>query len=183
MDTAGIRQSSEVVEALGIQRSLAAMETAQLVLFVCEACNPPAEEDREILSKTEGKDRLILLNKCDRGVNGEAMAFFEKYDPILISAKTGEGIDKVEQAIVDFASQGSGETTQCALIVNERHKALIDSAAQSISRAVDALEGGLPGDLIEIDINECRNRLGLITGETADEDLINDIFSKFCLGK
>ncbi|MBR4395228.1 MAG: tRNA uridine-5-carboxymethylaminomethyl(34) synthesis GTPase MnmE [Eubacteriaceae bacterium] len=183
MDTAGIRESSEKVEAIGIDRSVAAIKKADLVLWTVDVSSPLEQEDMRLRAEIAGKPFFAVLNKCDLGINKDTLDYFRDDEYIICSARTGENIDKVTGAIADFAMDSPGDITSAALIVNARHKALIDKAAEAIGHAIVSLDGGMPEDLIEIDINDCRDYLGEITGETAREDVIDEIFSRFCLGK
>lgn len=183
MDTAGIRESSDTVEAIGIARSLSAMEKADLVLFVADVSSPLTEEDLSILEKAKAQEMIAVLNKSDRGICEETLRVFEDMPHVVLSAKTGDGTEELENRITDFASNAPGDIAGSILLVNARHKTLIDRSLTFIGNALDTLEAGLPADLTEIDIRDAWHTLGEITGETADEDIIDEIFANFCLGK
>lgn len=183
MDTAGIRESSDTVEAIGIARSLSAMERADLVLFVADVSAPLTDEDLDIWEKAKSRDVIAVLNKSDAGTCAGTAERFAGVPHVILSAKTGEGTDKLEDMIVSFASSSPGDIAGSILLVNSRHKTLIDRALSYIDSAIGTLREGLPADLTEIDIRDAWHTLGEITGETADEDIIDEIFANFCLGK
>lgn len=183
MDTAGIRLSDDKVEAIGIQKSIKAMENADLALFVCDVSQPLTNDDIDIYEKAKDKHLIVVLNKSDKGINEETKKFFEKEEAVVISAQTAYNLTALEEKITSFAQNEPGDVASCILIVNSRHKSLIDKAQSYINNAIDTLECGMPVDLIEIDIRDAWHSLGEITGETADEDIINEIFANFCLGK
>ncbi len=183
MDTAGIRESSDRVEAIGIERSLKAMELSDLVIFVCDGSSPPDSEDFSIWEKAAGRQRICVMNKSDRGVCGECASAFGQEDPVALSALTGEGLEELEKRISSFVRGEGDDIAKSIILVNSRHKSLIDSALRHIDEASSTLEEGLPADLISIDILDSWHDLGEITGETADEDIVDRIFEKFCLGK
>ncbi|MBO4361113.1 MAG: tRNA uridine-5-carboxymethylaminomethyl(34) synthesis GTPase MnmE [Eubacteriaceae bacterium] len=183
MDTAGIRQSSDTVESIGIERSIAAMERADLVIFVCDGSSPPDEGDFSIWEKASGRNRICVLNKSDRQICCECRDAFPAGDRIELSALTGEGLDELEKRMISFVRSEGEDISRSIILVNSRHKSLIDSALRHIGEAVSTLEEGLPADLIAIDILDAWHELGEITGENTDEDIVDRIFEKFCLGK
>ena len=183
MDTAGIRHSEDTVEAIGIQRSLDAIENAEFILFVLDGSTVPDENDRRILAALEGKQYITVINKSDLRVSEQTLAFTEGMDTVTVSAMNNEGIDEIEKRLRQLVTDGSADLAAGKLIVNARHKALIDSALSSALSAKALLEEGLPSDMVEIDIKDTWETLGRITGETADEEIVTEIFKNFCLGK
>lgn len=181
-DTAGIRRSSDLVESMGIKRSLMALEDADVVLFVADASQPLTPEDDEVIDKIKNTTAIYLLNKSDIGINAETADFFKDKDTICISAYLKENTDEILTRLLAYA-QGQ-EQLEHAMISNIRHKTHLADALSSINTAFGAAkEGTLPIDFIEIDIRDCLDSLGKITGETASEEIIDEIFSNFCLGK
>ena len=183
LDTAGIRESLDAVESIGIMRSLKAMEESDLTLFVADAASPLTEEDTDIYKKIKNKAHIVVLNKCDEPVCEDTLKYFENDKFVLISAKTGENLKEAERMISEFAENEPGDMTGGLVLANARHKRLIDNASECISQALATFDEGMPVDLCEIDIRNAWRSLGEITGETADEDIVNEIFANFCLGK
>ncbi len=183
MDTAGIRASEDVVEAIGINRSLETMEKADLILFVVDGSKPPDAEDAAIEEKTNAEKTLVVLNKCDLGAHEAAAAHFSARPCVAISAKTGDNIKKLEGMIFETAAASPEDFAAVAMVTNARHDELIFAACRGIEKAIETLDAGMPVDLAEIDIKDCLHALGMITGEVTDEDIIDAIFANFCLGK
>lgn len=183
MDTAGIRESDDKVETIGIQKSISALENADLALFVCDVSSKLSEEDKSIYEKAKQKPVIVILNKCDKGINEKTKDFFKNEDFVVMSARTCDNLEELEEKITSFAQSEPGDVASCILLVNSRHKSLIDRAVNSIGSAMETLSCMMPVDLIEIDIRDAWHSLGEITGETADEDIVNEIFANFCLGK
>ncbi len=183
LDTAGIRESLDTVEAIGIKRSLKAMEESDLTLFVADAASPITAEDVCIYEKIKDRAHIVVLNKCDEPLCESTLKYFENDNCVLISAKTGENLKQAEQMISEFAENEPGDILGGTVLVNARHKRLIDNALDSLAQALSTFDAGMPVDLCEIDIRNAWRSLGEITGETADEDIVNEIFANFCLGK
>jgi tRNA modification GTPase len=183
MDTAGIRASEDVVESIGINRSLETMEKADLILFVVDGSKLIDGQDASIEKKADADKTLVVFNKCDLGINEAAEAHFSGRAHMAISAKTGENIRLLEDKIFETAAASPDDFAAAALVTNARHDALIVEACGSIDKAVGTLVSGMPVDLAEIDIKDCLAALGMITGEVTDEDIIDKIFASFCLGK
>ncbi len=185
MDTAGIRESSDTVEAIGIGRSLAAVEEAEFVLFVLDGSLPPDSDDERIRAAVSTKAKAVLLNKSDLGIGAAAAAFVsgENCPVIKVSAKTGDGLEEAVNTLRDFVCSDAQDTAAGRILVNARHKKLIDSALLAVESAISSIDNGLPVDMVQIDIKDAWESLGAITGETADEDIVDEIFKNFCLGK
>ncbi len=183
LDTAGIRESSDAVEAIGIKRSISAMEEADITLFVADGSSPLTDDDLDIYEKIKAKPHVVVLNKCDKGRNSQVFDYFREDSPIEISAMTKQNLPLLEKAISDFAASEPGDALNSILLVNARHKRLIDEAKEAIFSAIENIEGGMPVDLCEIDLRSAWHSLGEITGECADEEIVNEIFANFCLGK
>ena len=183
LDTAGIRETADTIEAIGVERAKAASQEADLVLYVVDASRGLDSDDESFLSALSGKACLLVVNKSD--LNGEMAvpgAFSDKH--VRISAKAVVGIDALEKAILGVIlhdkTVGTGDT---AVVSNARHIALLERCAADLASFLDGLEMDMSKDILVIDLQNAWENLGLITGDTASEDLIDTIFSKFCLGK
>ena len=172
IDTAGIRESDDVVERIGIERSLSALDKAELVIVVLDASKELDEEDKMILEKTEGKVRIVVYNKADLETIHEGL---------IISCKNND-IDSLKEEIVkkynEAITLGNSDTLN-----NERQIGLAMKALNEMKEAKKAIEAGYELDLVTIDLNNCWKSLKEITGEVHKEDLLDEIFSRFCLGK
>ena len=183
-DTAGIRESTDAVEKIGIDRSREAIREADLVLLLTDGSQPFSEEDSALLTLCEGKNVLILLNKADLGLAERPEAVSERTGRpcFAVSAKTGEGIGDVLEKIRTMYCLS--EIREKPLIVTSlRHKDLLREAERSLNCALETVKAGAPEDLLTIDLMDAYRALGRILGEEAEEDLINEIFGKFCMGK
>lgn len=173
-DTAGIRSSADPVEKIGIEKSRNLLSDAQLVLLVLDGSSPLDAQDLELLEATEGKDRIILINKSDLKIPEDFP------DGISISAKTGE-IGGLLQVLDEKAAAGAFEPGD--MLGSERQIGLMAQAREDIMRAKEAMELEVEPDLIEIDLQEAHRHLKEILGEVHRDDLLNTLFSNFCLGK
>lgn len=183
LDTAGIRETADTIEAIGVERAKAASQEADLVLYVVDASRGLDSDDESFLSALSGKACLLVVNKSD--LNGKMAvpgAFSDKH--VRISAKAVVGIDALEKAILGVIlhdkTVGTGDT---AVVSNARHIALLERCAADLASFLDGLSMDMSKDILVIDLQNAWENLGLITGDTASEDLIDTIFSKFCLGK
>lgn len=181
-DTAGIRDSQDTVERIGVERAVKAIKSADLRLMVLDVDQKPDAEDREILSLISGMDNLYLLNKSDLKT-GQPEDIQKEYhlpkeQTLSLSALTGEGLDTLRQRIRAFAGQ-PGETA----LTSARHMALARKAADALIRAANAMQEDLPLDLAAVDLNEALASLGEITGDNFSERLLDEVFSTFCVGK
>ena len=174
-DTAGLREGSDPIERIGVSRARRAIAGADAVLCVLDASRPLTEEDRQLLRDTEGAPRIIVMNQCDRGLCLRPEDFD---DPAVVSAVTGEGLAGLEKRVAAFGA-GAGESA----LTQERHMRLARRAARSLREAADACACGDPVDLAVIHLQEALGTLGRVTGEQVDEKLIDEIFSRFCVGK
>ena len=174
-DTAGIHTSSDEIELQGIERSQKFLKSADVVLLTFDASKPFTAEDGEITASCTGKNVIKVYNKHDLGFTSDFT------DGITISAKTGEGIPALKQALYDAAFT-EGIDFNAEFITEERHLRALELAKQNALEAINNV-GLVPLDLISEDIRKVWDNLGEITGETATEEIINEIFSKFCVGK
>lgn len=184
IDTAGIRNADNKVEQIGIDKSISMLEDSNIILFCIDSSRALDSEDIEIIKMLpENKDIIVVLNKMDLDVNEETINAFENYKTIEISALKQEGIEKIENAIYDIAKVNDNDEVGEILVSNVRHKNLLLGAKEDFDHAVEMVHFGLEVDLVEIDINSALSKLGEITGETTSEDIIDEIFKNFCLGK
>ena len=186
IDTAGIRKTSDKIEEIGVKKALDIAKDAELVLVILDNSKDLTEEDREILKLAESKNSIILLNKVDLKENNlENSEELKKINKriIKISAKNGNGIEELYNEIENMFQIKNLETDGEIIITNIRHKNQIEYAINNINEAINAVKNNLPIDIISISIKQTLEDLGKITGENVSEDIINEIFSKFCLGK
>lgn len=185
VDTAGIRsQAGDAVEQIGIERSRAALAQADLALMVVDNSAPPEGIDWEIEALVRGKPALLVQNKIDLpGSHSVPDDFLPGIPRVPMSALTGQGLEALETMIVKQITGGLVATTDAMLVSNPRHQALLEQAAGHTRAAIEAQLANLSPDLVSIDVREAVDALGEITGQTASEDLLDAIFSKFCIGK
>ena len=186
IDTAGIRKTSDKIEEIGVKKALDIAKDAELVLVILDNSKDLTEEDREILKLAESKNSIILLNKVDLKENNlENSEELKKLNKriIKISAKNGNGIEELYNEIENMFQIKNLETDGEIIITNIRPKNQIEYAINNINEAINAVKNNLPIDIISISIKQTLEDLGKITGENVSEDIINEIFSKFCLGK
>lgn len=181
IDTAGIRETEDVVEKIGVERSQKALEEADLVLLVLDASSPLTPKDLELLELSSATNRIILLNKTDLPEKIEIEKLPEDF--IRISALKNENLDAVEKQIRALFFSGEIEAKDATTLSNARHIGLVEQALDALKEANRGLAMGLPVDLIQVDITRCWQLLGEITGEAAPDELITQLFSQFCLGK
>ncbi|MDR1831519.1 MAG: tRNA uridine-5-carboxymethylaminomethyl(34) synthesis GTPase MnmE [Fusobacteriaceae bacterium] len=187
VDTAGIRQTADTIEAMGVKKSRETLEEADLILFVTDASVPLDGEDLAIYENI-GAERypktLWILNKIDKGVNEDKEAFPGIKARAALSALTGEGIKALEETIGGFLLKEEKETAGSRLILtNIRHKAALSRVSEALSSALSAIAAGYPADLMALDLKEAADALGEITGAVSTEDLLDRIFRDFCVGK
>ncbi|MBQ4339448.1 MAG: tRNA uridine-5-carboxymethylaminomethyl(34) synthesis GTPase MnmE [Firmicutes bacterium] len=186
-DTAGIRETEDTVEKIGVEKSLNSLKRADLVLFIMDLSRTVDEEDMEIIKQLEGKEEVIvLLNKADKdkkfGVS-DLKPYFEEEKIIITSMENGTGLKELEDRIQNMVYEGKVRASENVLITNVRHLNLINKALNSVQEALISSEDKQPFELIEIDVNEAWACLGEITGEAVREDIIDEVFARFCLGK
>lgn len=181
LDTAGIRATDDTIEAIGVERAQAASREADLVLYVIDMVRGLSESDAENLRALSDKAVLIVANKSDLAPEAELPT---EWQSVRTCAKQGVGIAKLEEAIAGMIlSDERVGTGDSAVVSNARHLALLERSAEDLASFLEGLEIGMSKDILVIDLQNTWENLGLITGDTASEDLIDTIFSKFCLGK
>ena len=186
IDTAGIRETEDVVEKIGVERSRKALSEADLILLVLNQSESLGAEDRQLIASTAGSKRIVLLNKTDlpsqldRNELQEALvgdAVFE------VSVLNNDGLDQLEQAIADLFFGGQTTDKDASYLSNTRHIALLGNAAQALSEVMEGIEAGMPVDLVQMDMTRCWDYLGEVVGDSVQDELITQLFSQFCLGK
>lgn len=202
MDTAGIRSTKDVVEKIGVEKAKSYADKADLILYVIDASSPLDKNDEEIFGIIQDKPSIILLNKSDLDMivteENVKKAYFasnlakennfkeiEKFTtPIIeVSAKNNLGIEKLEEVLKNMFFEGNLSFNDEIYITNIRHKTALQDAYASLQRVIESIDSGMPEDFYSIDLLDAYESLGSITGETIGEDLVNEIFSKFCMGK
>ncbi len=184
IDTAGIRETVDQVERIGVARSRAAVEQASLLLVLVDGSCPLGAEDREILAlaRDSGKPWILVLTKKDLAGAAAPVPAEEKTDAVVsLSARTGEGLEALEQAVA--ARFPAGETPAGQVLTNARQAEAMGRAAAAIAGARSALDLGFTPDAILTDVESAMNALGELTGRTAREDMVSRIFQRFCVGK
>lgn len=182
IDTAGIRDTDDIVEKIGVERSKKALEEADLVLLVLNAAEPLTEQDKTLLTISESTNRIVLLNKTDLEEKIESDQLPD--DLIRISVLENQNIEQIEEKINQLFFENAGLTEQDATYLsNARHISLIEQAVQSLHAVNEGLAMGMPVDLLQVDLTRCWQILGEITGDAAPDELITQLFSQFCLGK
>ena len=182
IDTAGIRNTDDVIEGIGIEKSMKALKDAELVLMILDASKEIEDEDLKILEEIKNKKHIILINKVDIGNKINKNSIDDK-NVLEISVKTLDGIDELENKIEEMFNVNDIDVNNEVLITNIRHKELISRAKEELFHVKQSLISGIPIDMISIELQNAIKHLGEITGETISEDVINGIFKKFCLGK
>jgi len=186
IDTAGIRETEDVVEKLGVERSRSALEQADLVLFMIDASRPLNEVDRELLVAVAPYPAIVILNKLDlprQADLGELKRLAQGKTVVETSVATGAGLEELERAVEDLFLSGGIEGKESTYISNARHVGLLEKAKREMQEALDTAEMGMTLDLVAVDIRNAWMSLGEVTGEAVADDLLDQIFSQFCLGK
>lgn len=175
-DTAGIHDTDDTVEKIGVEKSKRYIDAADLVIVVIDSAIGIDDEDKAVLKETEGKKRIVLYNKSD-------IVTAQTSDGIAVSAVTGEGMDALAAEISRLCGLDEIQSENGTVITNMRHKAALIGAGDALNRAAEALGAGMPTDIVSIDISAAMDSLGEITGETVRDSVVNDIFHNFCVGK
>ena len=187
IDTAGIRQTEDVVEKIGVEKAREYAESADLIIYVADASRKLDENDREIAQIIAGKKVVVLLNKSDLEpvlTRKELCIFLEDEFPVIeVSAKEEKGIRELEQQLKTMFLSGDLSFNDEVMITNMRQKSALQDAYMSLRKVQESIEDQMPEDFYSIDLMDAYEALGSITGETIGEDLVNEIFSKFCMGK
>ena len=186
VDTAGIRDTEDIVEKIGVERSRKALSEADLILFVLNNNEPLTEDDQTLFEVIKNEDVIVIINKTDleqRLDVSELREMIGDMPLIQTSMLKQEGIDELEIQIKDLFFGGEVQNQDMTYVSNSRHISLLKQARQSIQDAIDAAESGIPMDMVQIDLTRTWEILGEIIGESASDELIDQLFSQFCLGK
>ena len=183
VDTAGITQTADPVESLGVERSRRAAAAADLVLWVVDGSQPPMAEDRTIAGLLEGRTAVVVANKVDLGAAPGVETLLAERPLVRVSALTGEGLAELERVVVEAVLSGRAPADETPLVSRPRHAAALRRAREHVAAARQARREGWPEDCLAVDVSAAAAALGEITGETVTDDLVARIFSDFCLGK
>ena len=186
LDTAGIRETEDIVEKIGVERSKSSIEEADLVLMLVDSHAGLLDKDREILEQVKDKRVIFIFNKADleNNITQEMLeAYFSQGQVIKVSAKEQSGLNELRQAMKNFVVKGNTAIQNDATISNQRQKQSLITAIKSLEKVIDAIELGLPEDCLAIDLHDAFGHLGMIVGESLKEEIISQLFSRFCLGK
>ncbi|MBQ3425770.1 MAG: tRNA uridine-5-carboxymethylaminomethyl(34) synthesis GTPase MnmE [Clostridia bacterium] len=175
-DTAGIHETDDAVERIGVDRSMQYIDGADIVIVVTDAAVGIDDEDRVVLTATRDKKRIVLVNKTDIAEGDDELG-------IAVSAATGAGMDRLAEEIARLCRLSELHTENGAVITNMRHRAALQAAYDALMGACEALSAGMPTDIVSIDIAAAMDALGEITGETVRDSVVDDIFHNFCVGK
>ncbi|SFI70556.1 tRNA uridine-5-carboxymethylaminomethyl(34) synthesis GTPase MnmE [Thermoflavimicrobium dichotomicum] len=186
LDTAGIRETEDVVERIGVERSRQALAQADLVLLVLNHAEPLTDDDRKLIRLLKDYTKVVIVNKVDLPKKidlDEVRSLIGDAPLITTSIKEEKGIDQLEEAIARLFYLGKMEIADQTYVSNTRHIHLLNQARQSVQEVLSGIEAGMPLDMVEIDLKNAWQYLGEVIGEAVAEDLIDQIFSQFCLGK
>lgn len=182
-DTAGVRETNDAVESIGVDRAIKRLENAQLVLAVFDASRPFSDDDRRLMQLCKGKNAIGIVNKTDLVKNYLTEELEENFRKLVfISAKTGEGKDELENAVISVLGTENFDTSSAALI-NERQLECCKNALKELKEAEEALNLGLTMDAVTVCLDSAVESLLVLTGEKATESVVNEIFAHFCVGK
>ena len=185
IDTAGIRDTEDLVEQIGVNKAKEIAKEGDLIIYVVDGSRELDDNDREIIKLINDKQAIILVNKSDMDtvINIDDLKKDSNRDVILFSAKNGEGMDQLEEEIRNMFYSGKVTYNDQVYITNARHKEALENALESLKQVKNSVDAGMPEDFYSIDLMDAYTDLGLIIGESVEDDLVNEIFSKFCMGK
>lgn len=182
-DTAGIRDTEDIVEKIGVEKSVSFISDSDLIIAIFDSSREFDDEDRKILDLIRDKKSIVLLNKIDLDGGFDFDENLEGIEVIHTSIKNNEGIEDLENKIIEMFNDGYIEANNDNIITNIRHRDIINKAIKSLESSLHDMEAGVPIDCFEVDLRNAWEILGEITGETVDDDVLNKIFSDFCIGK
>ena len=186
IDTAGIRETDDIVEKLGVDRAKDYLEKAQIVVCVIDASEPINAEEEAILREASHKNTIVFLNKADKGavITADTIKAYGQFAAIApISAANGEGMDVLADAVKELVYGGTVQNESSAMLSNVRHITLMEQAKSQIEQSLNNIEAGLPVDFVVTDVRSAWEQLGDITGDSLRESMVDELFSRFCLGK
>ncbi len=186
IDTAGIRETTDKIEKIGVERSRKVLSEADLLLLVLDQGEILSSSDQDLLASTKQMNRIILMNKSDlpSKISKEELTPYLHSDQIIfISVKNNTGFDQLEEEIESRFLSGRTSERDATYVSNVRHISLLEQAEQAIQEVLKGIDSGMPVDLVQIDMTRCWDLLGEIIGESVQDELITELFSQFCLGK
>ncbi|HUI68422.1 MAG TPA: tRNA uridine-5-carboxymethylaminomethyl(34) synthesis GTPase MnmE [Nitrospirota bacterium] len=181
LDTAGIRHTHDAVEQEGVRRSLAAIESADIVIVVLDGSEKLKEEDQRVLKEVEGKSAIAVINKSD--LPRELEVLDRPRLQVSLSCRTGDGLDSLKRAVSDMMKQGTVRAREHAWAVNQRHRGALENTRISLEKSLESVKACLSPEFIAVDLRDALDSLGLILGATYTEDILERIFNDFCIGK
>lgn len=185
IDTAGIRDTEDVVEKIGVERALKAAEEGDLIIYVADGSRPLDDSDRKIIEFIRTRKAIVLINKMDLPMEADKKELerLSGKRVIPVSVKEEQGIEELEQEIKTLFYSGNLTFNDQVYITNVRHKEALEHALSSLNLVKNSIEQGMPEDFYSIDLTDAYEELGKIIGEAVEDDLVNEIFSRFCMGK
>jgi len=183
VDTAGVRDTDDVIEQEGIKRTRAAQDEADLLLVVVDGSVPLTRDDWQLLSTVRDRKHVVVMNKTDLTMAMEADIALVDHPTYAVSAKTGLGIETVKAALRAQLVSGGFDTTESVMVTNVRHQDALRRASDSLSQALESVQCGMAGELVSIDVRAAADALGEITGAITTDEILGRIFSQFCIGK
>lgn len=186
VDTAGIRETEDIVERIGVERSRQVLREADLILFMVNGAEPLGDEDRRLFETIEAMDYIVVVNKTDLPQQidmNEVQVLAGNHRIVTTSLLEEQGVIELEEAIAALFFEGNVESGDLTYVSNARHIALLHQAKEAVEEAIHGAEAGVPVDMVQIDVTRTWEILGEIIGDTVQESLINQLFSQFCLGK
>ncbi|QHA94054.1 tRNA uridine-5-carboxymethylaminomethyl(34) synthesis GTPase MnmE [Bacillus sp. N1-1] len=186
VDTAGIRETEDLVERIGVERSRERLKQADLILLVLNYNDELTHEDEKLFEAVKGMDVIVIINKTDLDKKldlDRVKELAEEHPMITTSLKHEQGVDELEQSISELFFAGEVESQDLTYVSNSRHIALLEQSRRTLEDALEAVEAGMPVDMVQIDITRTWEILGEIIGDTVSDSLIDQLFSQFCLGK
>lgn len=185
IDTAGIRDTEDVVEKIGVERALKAAEEGDLIIYVADGSRPLDDSDRKIIEFIRTRKAIVLINKMDLPMEADKkeLELLSGKRVIPVSAKEEQGIEELEQEIKTLFYSGNLTFNDQVYITNVRHKEALEHALSSLNLVKNSIEQGMPEDFYSIDLTDAYEELGKIIGEAVEDDVVNEIFSRFCMGK
>jgi tRNA modification GTPase len=186
LDTAGLRETEDIVERIGVERSRNALTDADLILLVINRNEPLHEDEKLLMEQVKDKQSIVVLNKSDLPTAADLSYMEARFPPeriVPMSVKENEGLDRLGEAIANLFFGGQLETNDITYVSNVRHIHLLNNAKRALEEAQNAADQFVPIDMIQIDIRNAWENLGELVGDSVGESLIDQIFSQFCLGK
>ncbi len=186
VDTAGVRTAAEVIEKVAVERTRAFVREAHMVLFVVDASETPGSDVETLYEEMQGLTHIVVLNKADKGLAIDEEGWRERYGEgavLEVSSKSGDGREALEAALVDFVRGGRVDMSTARFALAERQRRSLEEALDALGRAAEAIAAGAGDEFVSLEIKEAATCLGRITGEDYAEDLLDEVFSRFCLGK